>query len=323
MKQTSMNLLICINQKYVRYAYVMLTSFLENNTQPLFVYVLYRDLTDDGRQALCQLSNAHSIDFHFIYVPDHLLPPARVLATSSWGLEAYFRLAATDLLPDSLERILYLDTDIIVNGPLNGLYFCDMQGNKIAACKEFTSTPPFDSYRDELFAPLFSDNFFYFNSGMILYDLNAMRPHYSFRTYMELAKFLNYKIQFPDQDLLNYCHHNETLFVDTLRYNLHARYAYTHYSMHYEDIKEHAAVVHYASSKPWRSNFVHCEVEQLWWDYAKKTPFFIELLRETINETLTDNTVNSYIADLLAQNQKLYARIEHYEQLLKDAGIQL
>lgn len=65
----------------------------------------------------------------------------------------------------------------------------------------------------------------------ILYDLRALRTDCSFQTYMDLAEKLDYRIQFPDQDLLNYRHSTETLFVDPLRYNLNARYAYDIYSM--------------------------------------------------------------------------------------------
>jgi len=64
-------------------------------------------------------------------------------------------------------------------------------------------------------------------------------------------------------------------------------------------------------------------VEQIWWDYAKQTPFYTELLQEALEETLTNTAVNSYITNLLEQNEALYACIEKYDQLLSDAGITL
>lgn len=139
----------------------------------------------------------------------------------------------------------------------------------------------------------------------------------------KVAEKLDYRIQFPDQDLLNYRHSTETLFVDPLRYNLNARYAYDIYSMRYDDMKQNACIIHYATSKPWRGNFVHYNVEQIWWDYAKQTPFYTELLQEALEETLTNTAVNSYITNLLEQNEALYACIEKYDQLLSDAGITL
>lgn len=57
---------------------------------------------------------------------------------------------------------------MIVNQSIDDFYFCDLKGKKIAACAEIIHEPPFGNYRDELFAPLFSAGFSYFNSGTIL-----------------------------------------------------------------------------------------------------------------------------------------------------------
>lgn len=321
MNTQAMNIVIAINCKYIRYAYVLLSSLLENNSCPIHVFIFHRELTDKDKALFYPLTESYSVAFHFVSIPDALLPPKEVLATSPWGIEAYFRLAITDLLPPEIDRALYFDSDIIINGSLSNLYFSDFAGNKIAACKEFECKPPFGSYRDELFCDLFDTDFSYFNSGMVLYDLNALRPSYSFSYYMDMAKQLQYKIKYPDQDLLNYCHHGETLFVDTFLYNLNARHGYINYQMDYAYLKEKSIVVHYASSKPWRGNFLHHNIEQLWWDYAAKTPFHQALLSELVREVLMDETINAYTADLLEKNEELYAKIDRYDALLRKAGI--
>ena len=320
MNRSPMNLVIAINSSYVKYAYVMLFSLLTNNPVPVHIYVFHHELTSEDEDSLRQLSSRFSAVFHFVYVPDELLPSKEILATSGWGIEAYFRLAITDLLPPDVERALYLDTDMIVNASITDFYRCGMKGCVIAACKEFTCTPPFGNYRDTLFAPLFADGFCYFNSGTILYDLTLLRQKYSFHTYMETARSLNYEIQYPDQDLLNYCHYRETLFVDTFKYNLNARYGFDDYGIDYNTLKQNGIIVHYASSKPWRGNFLHYNVEQLWWDYAKGTPFYRQLLEEALRENIMDSPLNIYITDLLQQNNELYARIDQYEHLLAQTG---
>lgn len=323
MNHDPMNIVIAINQKYVRYAYVMLTSLLWNNPISVRVYILHRDLSSEDEESFQSLVSSFSVSFHFIFVPDHLTPPSAVLATSAWGPEAYFRLAVADLLPDDVTRVLYLDTDMIIHHSIEDFYNCELHGNKIAACKEFVCNPPFNNYRDELFAPLFTEGFSYFNSGTILYDLSAMRMTDTFSAYMDTARELHYKIQFPDQDLLNYRHYNETLFADTMKYNLNARCAYNDYHMRYDDMNTQGVIIHYASSKPWRGNFIHCDVEQIWWDYAAKTPYYDSLLTDFLKDTMMDATINSYVLDLTMQNTRLYALLDEYEQLLRDAGISL
>lgn len=321
MSKAPMNIVIAINRKYIRYSYVLLSSLLSNNSRTIHVYILHHELTAEDEAVFAPLAASYDVSFHFVYVPDSLLPSKEVLETSAWGIEAYFRLAIVDLLPENVERALYLDSDIIIHGSLDALYDCDMGNCKIAACAEFHDKPPYGSYRDELFKDFFEDSFSYFNSGVVLYNMSALRPQYNFDYYMQTVKKLNYQIHYPDQDLLNYCHHGETLYADTFRYNLNARYGYNLYNIDYQKLKECAIIVHYATSKPWRSNFLHQDTEKLWWDYAKNTPFHKELLEEMVQEMMMDDSINSYVANLTDANQKLYAKIEAYDSLLRKAGI--
>ena len=103
MHSKPLHLVIAINQKYIRYAYVMLTSLLLHTTCDVHVYILHRELAPADQQTFDQLAHSYPVTFHFIYVPDALLPPQKVLATSAWGAEAYFRLAITDLMPSCVD----------------------------------------------------------------------------------------------------------------------------------------------------------------------------------------------------------------------------
>lgn len=316
-----MNIAIAVNRAYVKYAYVMLTSLCQHQNEQLNIYILHHDLVAEDQDLLSPLIKEYSITLHFIYVPDHLLPPPEVLQANSWGVETYFRLLLVDLLPDTLDRALYIDVDMIINKPLNDFYFCDMGSNKLAACRDFTGTPPFEDYRQELFAELISPDFIYFNAGITLFNLSALRPFYNFAYYMDTAKKLDYKIQFPDQDLLNYCHWNEVLLFDENKYNLYARRAYTDQGATLHSVKQTSHVVHFATAKPWQGNCFHCELEQLWWDYAKQTPFYAEFLEQMVYETINSNEVFTYVSGLQKENEQLYQIISQYDTLLQKKGI--
>ncbi len=321
MNQNSMNIVIAINRRYIHYSYVMLTSLLINNAHPIDVFVLHRDLLPEDEDIFAPLSEQYPVTFHFCFISDELLPPPEVLASNSWGIETYFRLAIMDLLPQDIDRALYIDSDMIINAPLDELYYCDFGNKKIAACRDFISTAPFGDYRDTLFCEVIPDDFIYFNAGLTLFSLEHLRPDYCFRTYMETAKALNYQIQFPDQDLLNYCHRKDVLFFDARRYNLYARRAYTDLHLHYEEVRRDTTVIHYATAKPWQGNFLHCDIEQIWWDYAKETPFYYNLMEEALQQVMMDETVNTYVFELQQENQQLYQIMQQYEQILKKAGI--
>lgn len=316
-----MNIAIAVNRAYVKYAYVMLTSLCQHQNEQLNIYILHHDLAAEDQDLLSPLIKEYSITLHFIYVPDHLLPPSEVLQANSWGVETYFRLLLVDLLPDTIDRALYIDVDMIINKPLNDFYFCELGSNKLAACLDFTGTPPFEDYRQELFAEFISPDFIYFNAGLTLFNLSELRPFYNFAYYMDTAQKLDYKIQFPDQDLLNYCHWNEVLLFDENKYNLYARRAYTDRGATLQSVKQTSHVVHFATAKPWQGNCFHCELEQLWWDYAKQTPFYIEFLKQMVYETINSNETFTYAMNLQLENKQLYQIISQYDTLLKNNGI--
>ena len=321
MKRNPMNIVIAVNRRYVRYSYIMLTSLLLNNPGPVHVYVLHCDLTAEDEITFNRLSQSYPVTFHYCKLTEKLLPPSDVRASNSWGVETYFRLAILDALPESADRALYIDSDMIINRSLEDFYYCDLQGKRLAACRDFICEAPFGDYRDDTFRDVIPEGFTYFNAGLTLFDLSALRGEYNFNRYMDTVRELNYKIQFPDQDLLNYCHRNDVLFFDAMQYNLYARRAYTDNGLHYEDVKQNATVVHYATAKPWQGNFLHCDIEQLWWDYAAKTPFYHEILEEAMHEIMMDSTVNTYVSELQQENAQLYHILDQYELLLKKSGI--
>ena len=246
---STMNIAIAVNKAYLKYASVMLTSLCTQQSENLNVYVLHHDLSPEDQSVLSSLPDKYQITIEYIFVPDHLLPPKEVLRANSWGIETYFRLLLVDLLPAALDRALYIDVDMIINKSLTDFYYCDLGDKKLAACRDFTGTPPYNDYRQELFADILavSPDFLYFNAGITLFHLNALRPAYNFAYYMDIAKQLDYKIQFPDQDLLNYCHWNETLFFNENKYNLYARRAYTDLGLTLQNVKDTVHVIHYAS----------------------------------------------------------------------------
>lgn len=79
MHSEPIHLVIAINQKYIQYAYVMLTSLLLHTSCDVHVYVLHRELNAADQQTFDTLTHSYPVTFHFIHVPDALLPPQKFL----------------------------------------------------------------------------------------------------------------------------------------------------------------------------------------------------------------------------------------------------
>ena len=113
-------------------------------------------------------------------------------------------------------------------------------------------------------------------------------------------------IKWRHQDILNYVHHKSVKYVPFEMYNLFARIAY-YCDIKYETLRDKISIIHYAWYKPWDGKVTHYNLEKLWWDYAKLTPFYIELATSFIDETISDNNaerkttsvVYLYVSDIL------------------------
>ena len=164
-----MNLLFCINGGYTGPLLDCLDSIVLHGGEKHYdVYLLSSDLAEETQQQLCRQVPA-AVAMHFISVPRELFEDFP--ETGRYPQEIYYRLAAPLLLPPELDRILYLDADIVVINPLGPLYRSDFEGNLFMACthtRELLTRA--NSHRLGLEEPVP-----YINTGVILMELNGLR----------------------------------------------------------------------------------------------------------------------------------------------------
>lgn len=281
------NIALSLNSKYMRYAYVMLTSLFENQLDDLkiHVYFLYSDLKKKDKEQLGNLVNSYGGKVYWLPVNIELFLTNLPISTE-WSLEIYYRLLLVDILPKDVERILYLDVDIIINQSLEDLFFINLDGKLLGACED-VNKPPFGDNRDTIFNEKLLNGMTYFCSGVMLLNIYELRKKYCFQDYMSLAQKLNFGVVAPDQDLLNYMHWDEVKLLSGHQYNMFARNEYYFNNIHYNDAKK-SSIVHFVGRKPWEGQYIHYDIEQLWWDYAKLSPFYYDFMTEYIFSSIHD-----------------------------------
>ena len=339
MQNKDMNIATALNRKYVKYAAVMLTSVCESNAEHVDAYLLHTELTDADIAALREALSAYDIRICPLKVEADRIDQ-RLPRSESWSVEMYFRLLLPELLPESVERILYLDVDMIVNRSVRALYETDfsatahqnntnggilLKNMPLPAGGEYEIIGALDSngifteadYTEKqltMLAPLFASGRYYFNSGMMLMNIAAIRKRCTFQTYLDAAKRWRYEMRAPDQDLLNDVHWERTGYVDWKLYDLFAGHAHTDGAT-YEEVKENAAIIHFSGNKPWNADFFHYDIQQLWWDYAKKTPFYHALLEELLHKMLFDPSLERSIEASVRKNNELQGLIDRLTEV--------
>lgn len=311
----NINIAMAFNEKYSKYAYVTMLSVLKNKeiADNISFYLLHSDVTLESQKQLSRLADMYHSSAFFIFI-DKKLFPAELPFNTKISLESYFRLFLAEQLPADVDRIIYLDTDMIVNKPLNTLYSTNFENCRICACEDFFSFEPND-IRNIIFKERLEKGFTYICAGMMLMNIDALRDKYDFNFYMSLAEQLDYRLVAHDQDLINYAHYDRIKVLDKYEYNLFANYVYEE-GIHYQQAKC-ATIVHFAGYKPWSGKHIHIDTQKLWWDYAIEAPFSSELMKSFIIDCLTDSSVYEQMTSFISENNTLKQRIGNIQEELK------
>lgn len=180
----------------------------------------------------------------------------------------YERFAAARHCPDD-DKILYLDSDILVRGRLDGLFNTDISNHFLAAC-----TIPGSVNMSELCG---LDQAPYFNSGMMLINAAKWREFEAETALTHTAIKTADHLKFPDQDVLNLVFYDLWLPVSPIWNAIRPYFigSETHGLTREAmlDIADQAVIIHYNSRfKPWQYMDNH-PAKGLYWHYLKATPF--------------------------------------------------
>jgi lipopolysaccharide biosynthesis glycosyltransferase len=183
--------------RYVPHTAAMLHSVLtEAGFDEIRVHFLRgQGVTAEHARALTEMVSAHGGAISFLDVPgDRVagLPTMDEIGPAMWN-----RFFLTELLPD-VERILYLDADTIVLDSLHALWETDLDGCHVGAV-----TNVFQEDHIPLPARLGLEPRDYFNSGVLLMNLDLMRRDGSAAALFEYARANAERLVWPDQDVLN------------------------------------------------------------------------------------------------------------------------
>lgn len=253
-----MNILCATDDKYVPYCGVMLTSLFESNSQEQFnVYILVETLREDSKKQFELLAKKYKQSINILEVNGEIFTNCPINnETDHVSLAAYFRLAVTEILPKNIERILYLDCDIIVNGSIHSLYDIDLNGRSCAVVQDEAAyvDEPYDR-----FGLLRKQEPLYINSGVLLIDLEYWRKHLLFERFFNYIKENKSLIKFHDQDTIYGVLRNQVMYAD-VKFNLQRGFLYKEYFEGFsvqlkQEVKSAIArpiIIHYTGSiKPW------------------------------------------------------------------------
>ncbi|MEK5029562.1 glycosyltransferase family 8 protein [Paenibacillus sp. FSL M7-1046] len=185
---------------YAEHAGVVLASVFHNTASRVNVHILHdQTLTEENKSKLMRLTSRykHTITFYPITLPENMLQVMEnVGSINVWTQACMYRLLLPALIP--VEKIIYLDCDVLVNMDLEELWRIDLGQYYLGAVWDQGIMEVAHVINSKGLVPER-----YFNSGVVLFALNTIRCHQEW--YEETLHFLRSfpDSTMPDQDALN------------------------------------------------------------------------------------------------------------------------
>jgi lipopolysaccharide biosynthesis glycosyltransferase len=195
----------CIDEKYGPWLAVMLCSVCSHAApdQPINIHVGTSDLTDETKSRIIQSVASHNVRFFWYEVDLTRWKPFPIGPELS--RITYARLDLFDALPANVEKLIYLDTDLIVLHDLLELWEQSFDDQLLLAVQDVRSPEilQFDSWNNLMRAYDLERESDYFNAGVFLLNIKKWKAEaYGLKAFSFIERH-RFQIRFADQDCLN------------------------------------------------------------------------------------------------------------------------
>lgn len=247
----TMNILVTLDKNYIPYLNVMLYSLKKHHSDcVLKVYILHSSLTERD------VSSTREIIGNLTLIDATSISLDNAPTTSRYPREIYYRIFASRFLPENIDKVLYLDPDIIVNGRVDNLYNMDLSDYYFAAASHTGSfVRAINGIRLDM-----EEKAPYINSGVMLMNLTKLRAEQNYEDVFAFIDKYKNMLVLPDQDIISSLYGTKIYALDTFRYNMTEKLFLLHSpfekSLNIDWIRENTSIIHYCGrNKPWKDNY--------------------------------------------------------------------
>ena len=264
--------------RYSKFTGTAMTSIFENTASEVTVHILHDNtLPADNCDKFIYIAGRYGQHVKFYNVEvlcaDRIAEIKRMFPAANqmrYSIAMFYRFLIPKVFPPEVEKVIYLDSDVVVNLDIRELWRLELGDKPLAAANE-TAIDAARLKRSVAMKYLILQKLVayddYFNSGVLLMNLTFLRGDEA--SINRGLKFLSEHPQmaWPDQDVLNYLYaanyvklsEKFDVFVDVERTKSAA-------------VKPRRAIYHYAVEA--LTPNTGDSLNRLWMEYFMRTPFF-------------------------------------------------
>ncbi|MBQ1972119.1 MAG: glycosyltransferase family 8 protein [Treponema sp.] len=263
------------DDNYAPFLAVTFKSILDNASKDFSYkfYVLTTNLSSSYEKRIKEFES-EDVKIEFIFLKETIEKiKAKFHLRDYYSIETYYRFFIANMFPQ-YDKVLYCDCDVIVLGDIAELYNHNIDNYLVGACPEevMAEVKVFGDYVEQA---LDVECEKYFNAGVMLMNLDGFRKENIEEKFFDMLQKYTFRVT-QDEDYLNVlCKGKVKLFH--LGWN---KTAFKNDKFNDKDLK----LIHYKIHwKPWHYDGVL--YENHFWDYAKQTSFYEEILNKKLTYT--------------------------------------
>ena len=278
-----LNVAYASDDNFVRHAACSIYSLLDHNKdiEQIRVFMLSVGICDDYINKLNDIINKFdNASMEVIDLKDLKKMLGEHLKTGGWNVATMARFYLPSLLPEDVDRVMYIDCDTIINGSLSDIPVFDMKGCYAAAVTEPTVMPMIrQKCKLDKSVP-------YHNAGVMVIDLNKWREDDIQEKLIEFYRVHNDELTAPDQDTINIVL-KDKIYMLSPKYNFSNVYFFYSYKSlsyfqkpapfitkaQYDEANKKPVIIHFlGEDRPWRKGTKH-PYSYLYEKYKQLTPW--------------------------------------------------
>ena len=255
-KPKPIQLLFTADEHYaVRIPTVLKSLQLSHPGRSFHIHLICDGLSEPAASALRDACERMGFALFLYPVSEELFSDAPI--TKHYSKAMYYRMLASRILPPTLDRVLYLDPDVLVINSLEPLWSLELNGYMFAA----TSHGDEDGLVSNVNRIRLDTVSAYYNTGVLLMDLAQCRREIRPAEIFSFIRENEHKLLLPDQDVFNALFGSRTLLIPDEIWNYDAR-KYSYYLLRSGGKTDEAwvirntAVLHFCGKeKPWKPHY--------------------------------------------------------------------
>lgn len=271
------DIVLTINEGYIFHSKVLLNSIFKNTKcSNFFIRILAKEqfqfeVQNEYNVFFKKAFPLKNIQFEFLQVDETLIKDLPI-KSHPFSREVYYRLLIPLLMPDTLEKVIYLDADMIIERDIQELFEVNIDEYSIAAVSNLIP---------ENFDILGLDKEEeYFNAGLLLMNLKRIRDNNEVDHIIKYGVTNKDIIRLADQDILNGFYKNNHLKLPLIWNWQNHFYQMESKIKNYSSLVGEKKVYHFSfETKPW--HFINIQKDRnKYKEYAKSFVEYADLFHE-------------------------------------------